>query len=123
MRKTMTTRWLLGILLVVPGLTSGQETPAPAEPRAAASSTEQEMRAGLSSYLRRHFSEAERHFRAAVDADPGSAAAHYYLGYTIYKIAEPKRPNDPGKQRAAEEFAKAYAIDPAFQPGWGRPRR
>ena len=123
MRKTMTTRWLLGVLLAIPGLASGQDASASAEPKAPASSAEQETRAGLASYLRRRFSVAERHFRAAVDADPGSAAAHYYLGYTIYKIAEPKRPNDPGKQRAAEEFAKAYAIDPAFQPGWGRPRR
>ena len=58
--------------------------------------------------------EAERHFQAAVDADPGSAAALYYPGYTVYKIAEPKRPNDPGKRRAAELFARAYQIDPGF---------
>ena len=52
-------------------------------------------------------------------ADPNSAAAHYYLGYTIYKIAEPKRHDSPGKKEAAAEFAKAYELDPAFKPVWG----
>ena len=47
------------------------------------------------------------------------AAAFYYLGYTVYKIAEPKRPNDPGKRQAAELFARAYQIDPGFTPDWG----
>ena len=74
---------------------------------------------GLAAYRRLHFQEAEGHFQAAVDADPHSAAALYYLGYTVYKIAEPKRPNDPGKRQAAELFARAYEIDPGFAPGWG----
>jgi hypothetical protein len=46
--------------------------------------------------------------------------------YTVYKIAEPKKPNDPGKRRAAELFARAYQIDPGFTPDWGvagRPQR
>jgi hypothetical protein len=85
----------------------------------AESTAEEQTAAGLKAYWRLHFSEAEGHFQAAVDADPGSAAALYYLGYTVYKIAEPKRPNDPGKQRAAGLFARAYDIDPAFTPGWG----
>jgi hypothetical protein len=53
-----------------------------------------------------------------VDAEPQNAAALFYLGYTYYKIAEPKRHDSPGKQRAAELFAKAYALDPAFTPVW-----
>ena len=53
-----------------------------------------------------------------MDADPQSAAAHYYLGYVVYKIAEPKRPFHPEKQRAADLFAKAYALDPTFRPAW-----
>lgn len=85
----------------------------------AETTTEEHRAAGLKAYWQLHFAEAEGHFRAAVDADPGSAAALYYLGYTVYKIAEPKRPNEPGKQRAAELFARAYEIDPGFTPGWG----
>jgi tetratricopeptide (TPR) repeat protein len=79
--------------------------------------------AGLAAYWRLDFQEAKGHFQAAVDADPHSAAALYYLGYTVYKIAEPKRPNDPGKQTAAELFARAYEIEPGFTPGWGAPGR
>ena len=80
---------------------------------------DEQSAAGLAAYWKLHFREAEAHFQAAVDADPGSAAALYYLGYTVYKIAEPKRHDDPGKRRAAELFARAYAIDPDFRPGWG----
>ena len=75
--------------------------------------------AGMAAYWKLHFQEAESQFQAAVDADPQSAAAIYYLAYPVYKIAEPKRPNDPGKQRAAALFAKAYDLDPGFTPNWG----
>jgi len=51
-------------------------------------------------------------------ADPGSAAAHFYLAYTKYKMVEKKKPFHPGKQEAAAEFAKAYELDPTFQPIW-----
>lgn len=74
---------------------------------------------GLKAFRRRRFKAAETHFRRAVAADPQSAAAHFYLGYTIYKIAEPRRANSPGKQEAAQHFARAYEIDPGFQPAWG----
>jgi len=106
MRRTLTTGLLLGALAI----------PAVARTETVA---EQQTAAGLAAYSRLHFREAERHFQAAVDAEPGSAAALFYLGYTVYKIAEPKRPNDPGKRRAAELFARAYQIDPGFTPGWG----
>ena len=106
MRRTLTTGLLLGALAI----------PAVARTETVA---EQHTAAGLAAYSSLHFREAERHFQAAVDADPGSAAALFYLGYTVYKIAEPKRPNDPGKRQAAELFARAYRIDPGFTPGWG----
>jgi tetratricopeptide (TPR) repeat protein len=104
-----------------------ETTPPPAEPAAepaatrpaAAAADEDHIAAGLKAFKRRRFKEAERHFRAAVDADPGSAAAHFYLGYTIYKEVEPRRPFHPGKQEAAQHFAKAYELDPAFTPVWG----
>lgn len=85
----------------------------------AQSAAEEQITMGLAAYRKLHFQEAESHFQAAVDADTGSAAALYYLGYAVYKIAEPRRPNDPGKRRAAELFARAYQIDPGFTPGWG----
>jgi tetratricopeptide (TPR) repeat protein len=85
--------------------------------------SDEHMAAGMAAYMKLHFQEAKGQFQAAVDADPGSAAALFYLGYTVYKIAEPKRPNDPGKREAAELFARAYDIDPGFTPGWGVRRR
>ena len=106
MRRTLTTGLLFGVLAL--SAVAGAQT-----------TTEEHRAAGLAAYRKLHFQEAERHFQAAVDADPSSAAALYYLGYTVYKIAEPKRPNDPGKRRAAELFARAYQIDPGFTPGWG----
>lgn len=120
MRRSLTMTCLLGGLLSLSVAAPGQDAPS-AENNlsvAPANSAEQHIAAGLASYLRRRFPEAERHFRTAVDADPRSASAHYYLAYSIYKIAESKKPNDPGKHRAAEEFAKAYEIDPGFQPAW-----
>jgi tetratricopeptide (TPR) repeat protein len=77
-----------------------------------------EIEAGLAAYRRLRFRDAERHFQAAVEADPQSAPAHFYLGYTVYKIAEPKRPFHPEKRRAAELFARAYELDPFFKPVW-----
>ena len=106
MRRTLTTGLLFGVL-AVSGVARAQ------------SAGEEHRAAGMAAYRKLHFQEAEGHFQAAVDADPGSAAALYYLGYTVYKIAEPKRPNDPGKRRAAGLFARAYQIDPGFTPGWG----
>jgi hypothetical protein len=38
----------------------------------------------------------------------------------VYKIAEPKRPFHPDKQKAADLFAKAYSLDPEFKPVWHR---
>ena len=74
--------------------------------------------AGLAQFRKRHFTLAEAEFQKAVDADPAGAAGYFYLGYTVYKIAEPKRPFHPEKRRAAELFAKAYDLDPAFRPVW-----
>mgnify|MGYP001589640630 FL=1 len=88
-----------------------------AEP-AATAPAEGRIASGLQAYKRRQLAKAEGSFREAVDADPGSAAAHFYLGYVVYKRAEPKRPFHPDKQKAAELFAQAYEIDPKFRPSW-----
>ena len=85
-------------------------------------SASDEIQAGLNAFAKRRFAQAREAFERAVAADPQSAAAHYYLGYTIYKIAEPKKHDSPGKKEAAAEFAKAYELDPNFKPVWGSHR-
>ena len=99
-----------------------QQTPPAQEATASpapSGDAQSQIDAGLSAFRKRRFAAAREHFEQAVAADPNSAAAHFYLGYVIYKIAEPKRPFHPEKQRAATEFAKAYELDPQFKPAWG----
>ena len=109
----ITTATLLMVLAMPLQEAPAQEPQAAPETAAAPSmSADEHIQAGLAAYQRRRFSAARTHFQQAVDADPNSAAAHYYLGYTIYKIAEPKRPFHPDKKRAADLFAKAYELDP-----------
>jgi Tfp pilus assembly protein PilF len=104
---------------------AAQEEPAAAEPAEETVTTtpsgdvQSHIDAGMAAFRKRRFAAAREHFEQAVANDPGSAAAHFYLGYTIYKIAEPKRPFHPDKKRAAELFAKAYELDPQFKPAWG----
>ena len=73
---------------------------------------------GLSLYRRRHFREATAAFRQAVEANSSDAAAHFYLGYTLYKIGEPTRRMVPEKVEAKEEFARCFELDPTFRPTW-----
>ena len=87
-------------------------------PAASTGAAQPHLDAGLAAFKKRRFSQAEVEFRKALEAEPQNAAAAFYLGYTYYKIAEPKRHDSPGKQKAAELFAKAYALDPAFTPVW-----
>jgi tetratricopeptide (TPR) repeat protein len=77
---------------------------------------------GLSAFNRRRYAAAEEAFRDAVAADPNSAAAAFYLGYTLYKRAEPTRRLTPGKEEAKALFAKAFELDPGFRPIWAGPR-
>lgn len=103
--------------------TAAQETPPARESVRSAplpsDSANTAIAAGLKAFKRRNFRQAEIQFRTAMDADPSSAAAVFYLAYTYYKIAEPKRPFHPEKQKAAQLFAKAYELDPKFKPVWG----
>jgi Tfp pilus assembly protein PilF len=71
---------------------------------------------GLKAFRQLRFTQAEIEFRKAVEADPNSAAAHFYLGYTYYKMGEPTKRLDANKQKAKEEFAKAFELDPNFKP-------
>jgi tetratricopeptide (TPR) repeat protein len=86
---------------------------------ASAGSPDASVDTGIAAFRRRRFAKAETEFQKAVDANPQSAAAQYYLGYAIYKRVEFRR-NHPDKQRAADHFAKAFQLDPGFRPDWGR---
>ncbi len=119
---------LLSAMLLA-GMALAMPEPPPTEAFAVAqvppqpASAEAEVAAGLAAFRRLRFRDAERHFQAAVEADPQSAAAAFYLAYTVYKIAEPKQPFHPDKQRAAQLFARAYELDPGFEPVWSTPWR
>jgi tetratricopeptide (TPR) repeat protein len=97
------------------------QTPAPAASAApAAPAGTPHIDKGLAAFKKRHFSAARKEFEEAVAAHPDSAAAHFYLGYACYKLGEPSRRMNPNKEKAREEFAKAFSLDPSFQPVWGR---
>ncbi len=63
---------------------------------------------------------AHKAARTAKAATPAVATPE--AGTAFYKIAEPKKHDSPGKKEAAAEFAKAYELDPNFQPVWGSHR-
>jgi tetratricopeptide (TPR) repeat protein len=89
---------------------------APAPAPAAAESLD----AGIAAFKKRRFAAARAEFEKAEAADPQSAAAAYYLGYTYYKMGEPSRRMNANKEKARELFAKAFSLDPAFRPTWGK---
>jgi tetratricopeptide (TPR) repeat protein len=91
-----------------------------AEPPAAAatSAADPYLTAGIAAFKKRRFSAARAEFEKAETANPQSAAAAYYLGYTFYKLGEPSRRMNANKERAKELFAKAFQLDPAFTPTW-----
>ena len=76
--------------------------------------------AGQADFKKRRFRAAQADFEKALAADPQSAAAAFYLGYTFYKLGEPSRRMNENKERARELFAKAFTLDPAFKPTWGK---
>jgi tetratricopeptide (TPR) repeat protein len=78
------------------------------------------IEAGLAAFKKRRFAAARAEFEKALAAEPESAAAAFYLGYTYYKLGEPSRRMNANKEKAKELFAKAFSLDPAFQPVWGR---
>jgi Flp pilus assembly protein TadD len=98
-----------------------QTTPS-AAPAAAPGAAQAAIDAGIAAFKRRRFAQAEAEFSKAVAAEPNSAAAHFYLGYTHYKMGEPPRRMNAHKERAREEFAKAFELDPGFRPVWVRSR-
>jgi tetratricopeptide (TPR) repeat protein len=75
---------------------------------------------GLAAFRARRLAAARAAFESAVAADPQSAAAAFYLGYALYKLGEPSRRMNANKERARELFAKAFSLDPAFKPSFGK---
>jgi tetratricopeptide (TPR) repeat protein len=115
-------------LILVLTLAQAEPPPAPAASESSAlavtspsdsSVARVSITAGIIEYKKRKYAQAEADFERALKADPGSAAAAYYLGYTIYKRVE-KKPFHPDKTRAARLFDQAFTADPSFRPDWGR---
>jgi len=95
-----------------------QAAPPPAPATASPAAVSMAIDDGLRLFKRHRFSAAESEFRKAVEADPKSAAAHFYLGYTLYKLGEPTRRMNPQKTEARAEFARAYELEANFRPIW-----
>jgi tetratricopeptide (TPR) repeat protein len=120
---------MLAAALVLAAFLPQDAPPPAAKPRprpaadapAAAADAPSAIAAGQAAFKKRHFKAAQADFEKALAADPQSAAAAFYLGYTHYKIAEPTKRLTADKQQAKELFAKAFALDPGFAPDWGRP--
>ena len=122
---------LLATVLLSAALAPQEVTPGalPQEPAAVAAPEEAapgsgpaspHLDAGIAAFKRRRFTAARAEFEQAVAADPQSAAAAYYLGYTHYKLGEPSRRMNADKEKARELFARAFSLDPTFRPTWGR---
>jgi tetratricopeptide (TPR) repeat protein len=94
-----------------------QAAPAATTPTGAA---DPYLAAGIAAFKKRRFAAARVEFEKAEAADPHSAAAAYYLGYTFYKLGEPSRRMNANKEKAKELFAKAFSLDPTFKPAWGK---
>jgi len=90
------------------------------QPPVATSATDPYLTAGIAAFKKRRFAAARAEFEKAEAANPQSAAAAYYLGYTFYKLGEPSRRMNANKEKAKELFARAFSLDPAFTPTWGK---
>jgi Tfp pilus assembly protein PilF len=113
-------------MLLLATIATTQEPSAAATPRttaAAAPAASDSLDKGIALLRRARYRPARVELEKAVAADPQSAAAHYYLGFALYKITEPARRLTKEKEAAAEHFAACYAIDPGFRPDFGRKPR
>jgi Flp pilus assembly protein TadD len=113
------------LLLLAAVASSPEATPAVQEPAAAAAPAVAPAAGGataqgLALLKRGRYRSARTELEKAVAADPQDAAAQFYLGYALYKIAEPSRRLTREKEEAAQHFAACFSIDPAFRPALGR---
>jgi tetratricopeptide (TPR) repeat protein len=97
-----------------------EQAPPAREPGPAAGTATAYIDTGLAAFRARRLTAARAAFENAVAADPQSAAAAYYLGYALYKLGEPSRRMNANKERARELFAKAFNLDPEFNPTFGK---
>ena len=113
---------LLATVLLSAALAPQAPTPAApaAEPPAVTAASDPHIAAGVAAFKKRRFAAARAEFEKAETANPQSAAAAYYLGYTYYKIGEPSRRMDANKEKAKDFFGKAFSLDPTFTPRWGK---
>ena len=118
---------LLATVLLSAALAPQEPPPAAAAPQppaatsaATSAATDPYLSTGIAAFKKRRFAVARAEFEKAAAADPQSAAAAYYLGYTFYKIGEPSRRMNANKEKAKELFAKAFSLDPTFAPTWGK---
>ncbi len=97
-----------------------QASPAAAPATASAGAAAPHIAAGITAFKKRRLTAAKAEFEKALAAEPDSAAANYYLGYAYYKIGEPSKGMNANKEKAKELFGRAFSLDPAFNPTWGR---
>jgi Flp pilus assembly protein TadD len=62
----------------------------------------------LAAYEKQDFTAAAEAFKNAIDSDPSSVEAHYYLGYALYKL---KRFDE-----ARVAFTQAYQLRSDYLP-------
>jgi TolA-binding protein len=111
---------LMTMLMALPlGARAQEEAAQEPVPMGAPGTATEAIDRGLQAYWRRDWAGAQAEFQSALDADPTSAAAAFYLGYSIYKQAE-LRPFHPDKERAKQMFARAFELDPSFSPTFQR---
>jgi tetratricopeptide (TPR) repeat protein len=111
------TSLLCAALAQTPQQATKNPVPPPRPPAAvAAPGAVSALDKGLALYKRQQFQAARQAFQQAVDAEPENAAAHFYLGYTLYKIAEPTKRLTPEKQEALQQFSRCFELDPNFVP-------
>jgi len=74
------------------------------------------VEAGTAALKKHRLAAARAELEKAVAADPQSAAAAFWLGYTYYKLGEPSKRMNANKEKARDLFAKAFQLDPTFTP-------
>jgi Tfp pilus assembly protein PilF len=111
---------MIPALILLAALAAGPEPVAAQEASVAPATAGASVDQGLALLKRARYRSARTELEKAVAADPQNAAAHFYLGYALYKIAEPTRRLTPEKEQAAKHFAACFTIDPAFKPAMGR---
>jgi tetratricopeptide (TPR) repeat protein len=73
---------------------------------------------GLAALRTGRYETAATELSRAVEQNPDDAAAHYYLGYAYYLMAEEQPDKRELARKAAAEIQEAYRLRPDFTPNW-----